>query len=614
MIKELSIINWLSIFISMILFAGPGMLIQQFNSKLQQFNIINKLVLAFCFSISLISFFFSILRIFDFGLFKNFFLIFFIFSWGLFIYKERHYLQKDIISFDKFHFLLILVIIIVLSLIIFSLRNVVTGLGSDSYHHTLISQLIMENGKAPSNYLPYAPIVSFSYHFGFHALSAVISNISGIELRLLIPIIGTLIVGLSSLSTYFVAQQIFHNRIIPFIAGILTICVGVSPYYLINFSRFPQLFGLVFSGCFIGIFIFWRNEDFSKDLLPYVSLITLGQAFTHYRVTIMSVIGIILYLFIIFFMNTNKYSFIKQSLIRLIQYGLITIILFFPWVIQVYISKQNGVSGDVGKMSNSFYSLERLGYEMIHYPSNIPIFVLLLFSIILVIKRREKLVIWLFLWIIFLLVLSSKSFFGIFMDTVSVIFSLYLPIFLIISWSIYETIQAISKKITYSPKLNYLLFLPIIYFISLIPSHIHPEFSFVTKEDLIAFEWVKNNTPSNSKFIVNTFSFDFNDKYIIGIDSGYWLPLLGNRETVSIPMIFLIERIVDENYLNNLFSIHNMSDLSDFENLSFINSQGFTHIFLGQKGSKDPLKQIRDSQYFTEIYNNSDIYIFEINQ
>ncbi len=612
MIKELSILNWLSLFFSFLLIISPGLLIIHQNKKLEKINIINKLLLAFCFSVSLISLIYSIMRGFEFGSSKNTQIAISIICWFILIIRERHNFQLLKIRTDKYQVILVVTIGIVISVIIYSLRNIVAGLGSDSYHHTLISQLILENGKAPNNYLPYAPLVSFSYHFAFHALSAIVSNISGIELRLLIPIIGTFLVGLSSLSTYFVAFQIFQNRIIAFIAGMLTIGVGVSPYYLINFSRFPQLLGLVFCGCFIGIFIFWKNEDFSKDLIPYVSLITVGQAFSHYRVTIMSIIGIIIYLLIIFFRETNKFSFVIQNLTKWIRYVIFTFLLFVPWLIQVFISKKNGVSGDIGKMSNAFYSLERLGYEMINYPSNILIITLLLFSMFLVIKKRERNIIWLFLWIIILLILSSNSFLGILMDTVSVTFSLYLPIFLIISWSIYELINGLRKKITYSKKFNYFFILLIIYFISYIPSHIHPEFSFVTKEDLIAFEWIKENTPSKAKFIVNTFNFDFNEKYIIGIDSGYWLPLLGNRETVTIPMIFLIERIADKNYFNNLYSIHNLTDLSDKESVSYIKKLGYTHFFFGQKGSKDKLNQIIDSQYFTKIYNYSDIYIFEI--
>ena len=213
MIRELSIANWLSLFISFLLFSGPGWLILQANSRFRKFNFLNKFFLAFCFSLSIITFIFSILRILNFGIFKNFYIIFFLFSWIIFLFLERHYLIEIKRSVERCQIFLVITITIVLSLIIVSLRNVVTGLGSDSYHHTLIAQLILDNGKAPNDYSPYAPLVSFSYHFGFHALSAVISALSGIELRLLVPIIGIILVGFSSISVYFLSYQFFKNKI-----------------------------------------------------------------------------------------------------------------------------------------------------------------------------------------------------------------------------------------------------------------------------------------------------------------------------------------------------------------------------------------------------------------
>jgi len=613
MIRELTLLNWLSLFISLILFSGPGLLILQINTKFRNFNLLNKLFLAFCFSISIISLIFSLLRSFDFGLSRNFLIFFFLLSWVIYILRERQYFNKNYFSIDRYQIFLVFVIVVVLSLIIISLRNVVTGLGSDSYHHTLISQLILDNGKVPGDYLPYAPMVSFSYHFGFHALSAVISALSGIELRLMIPILGTIIVGFSSLSVYFLSHQFFKNQIIAFIAGILTICVGVSPFYLVNYSRFPQLLGLVLCGCLIGLFIYWKELDYTKDFIPFLTLITLGQAFSHYRVTIISIIGIFIYLSFSIFKLNKKQEYIKNNFSKWFQYGMLTLLAFTPWIVQVFVSKQNGVPGDVGVMENSFYSLDRLGNEMIHYPSNIPIGVLFLLSIVIVILKKEYRMAWLYAWIILLLIFSSNLFLGIFMDTVSVIFSLYLPLFVIISWAIYEIFKKLSKIISYPNIINYLFFIPIFYFMSIIPAYINPEFSFVTKEDLYAYQWIIENTTPKDKFIVNTFNFDFNENYIIGIDSGYWLPLLGKRETVSIPMIYIIEQLEDDTYLKTLISIHNMKEYTNEENVKFLYDQGFTHIFLGKKGSKNILSQLEGSKFYNEIYNNSGVFIYEIN-
>jgi hypothetical protein len=488
----------------------------------------------------------------------------------------------------------------------------VAGLGSDSYHHTLISQLILEYGKAPNNYQPYAPLVSFSYHFGFHALSALISNITGITLRLIVPITGIFVLGLTSISCYFLSYQIFQNRIISYITGILTICISISPFYLINFSRFPQLLGLVFCGTFLGLFIIWIREGCPINFFPFITLITLGQAFAHYRITIMSIIGIILFMILMFFESKNKKYYLLFTFKKLILYLISTIVLFLPWIFQVILSKQNGFSGDIGEMGGSFFSLNRLGYEMLNYPSNIPILAIFAFSSILLLIKKNNNILWLYSWIFILILFSSKLFFGILMDTVSVIFSLFVPILIIVSWFIHEVILILRKKVTFLKQFSILLILPIIYYICLIPSHIHPEYSFVASEDLNAFQWIQENTMTNAKFVVNSFNFDFNNKYIIGIDAGYWIPLLANRQTITIPMIFIIERIENEEDLINLIDVHNFDDFSTSESVKKLSQLGFTHIYIGQFGSKEKLHQFENSIFYKQIYNKSDIYIFEI--
>src|SRR3954468_9983841 len=45
----------------------------------------------------------------------------------------------------------------------------------DSLHHTMITDLILRTGRVPSGYQPYVPVDTFSYHFGFHTLSAVLA-------------------------------------------------------------------------------------------------------------------------------------------------------------------------------------------------------------------------------------------------------------------------------------------------------------------------------------------------------------------------------------------------------------------------------------------------------
>ena len=152
----------------------------------------------------------------------------------------------------------------------------------------------------------------------------------------------------------------------------------------------------------------------------------------------------------------------------------------------------------------------------------------------------------------------------------------------------------------------------VLYCVHLLPQYIHPEYSFVTQEDQNAFKWINSNLPKPISFIVNTYNFNFNENYIIGIDAGYWIPYFTGNKTVSIPMIYLIERVVSKQVISNLQQIHKLPDFTSTENIDVILDSGYSYIYLGEKGSKNNLEELENSNFYELIYNSSNTYIFRI--
>src|SRR5581483_9870930 len=75
--------------------------------------------------------------------------------------------------------------------------------GGDAYHHAVITRLILDDGGLPTSYMPFAPISSFAYHFGFHAVAAPISLLTGGAATLGVQIAALLLNGLIGLSVFF---------------------------------------------------------------------------------------------------------------------------------------------------------------------------------------------------------------------------------------------------------------------------------------------------------------------------------------------------------------------------------------------------------------------------
>ncbi|HYP19034.1 MAG TPA: DUF6541 family protein [Chloroflexia bacterium] len=129
-----------------------------------------------------------------------------------------------------------------------ALRDQVGGVGLDAYHHTMISQLFVEQGGIPANYQPYAPLVSFTYHYGFHSLAASWAWLSGRtspdEMMLVMPQMGQIADTIPVLTLALFAWKLLGNRWAGLAAGALVGLYSIIPAFYVNWSRFTQGLGL----------------------------------------------------------------------------------------------------------------------------------------------------------------------------------------------------------------------------------------------------------------------------------------------------------------------------------------------------------------------------------
>jgi hypothetical protein len=126
-----------------------------------------------------------------------------------------------------------------------SLRGLQAGVGMDAYHHTIISELFVRDGGIPHSYEPYAPLQSFTYHFGFHGLVAALSWLSGqkspTDIMVLMPQVGqfaSCVLPILSLTLF--GWKVLGNRWIGLAAGALAGLVSVLPAYYVEWSRFTE--------------------------------------------------------------------------------------------------------------------------------------------------------------------------------------------------------------------------------------------------------------------------------------------------------------------------------------------------------------------------------------
>jgi len=83
---------------------------------------------------------------------------------------------------------------------------------------------------------------------------------------------------------------------------------------------------------------------------------------------------------------------------------------------------------------------------------------------------------------------------------------------------------------------------------------VDPFYQMVTPADRTALAWVEENTPADSRFLVNGF-LAYGDSVVVGSDAGWWLPYFTKRANSVPPILYSTERLspnVDRNSFRQL--------------------------------------------------------------
>ena len=315
---------------------------------------------------------------------------------------------------------------------IYALGSVVVGPGSDSYHHTLITQLIVERGQLPRDYLPYSPLVSFTYHNGFHSVTAAIAQVARVPAHIVTPFVAQLLIGLAALSAAASTEMATRSRLAAAVTAVLVGSVAVFPAYLINYGRYTQLAGTVLLAGLLALTWDWEAAGWKWQRLPFVGLVAAGIALTHYRVTLMAASGLVIIFGGGFLWRRAPWSAWKMLAVRGMVLAGLALVLVAPWLGHVLSQRNVGYSLAVSAPGPTFFSLDRFGSVVLSYPTNTLLMVLLGLAMVAVLLLRDRPSLLVAAWAGFMLLASLPLFAGTFMDTVSVVISLFLPVAFII--------------------------------------------------------------------------------------------------------------------------------------------------------------------------------------
>jgi len=512
-----------------------------------------------------------------------------------------------------------------LLIIIFFIRFwVIRGLSGpmwgDSLQHTMMARLLVDNNGLFDSWLPYAELSTFTYHFGFHSAVAIYHWISGQEIMESVLWVGQLFNGFAVFMLYplvksFSKKSRWGGIIAVLIAGLLL----RYPMYYVNWGRYTQLTGQIILPILMLLFIqLLKKKELDFKYMILSAILIAGLALTHYRVFILA--GIFCFLALIFYFKKENGKNVFKNLTGTL---ILSLILFLPWLINVV----GGVLANMFKSSiNSpaqsgisviTYINELLGY----YPTWVWLFVLV--SLFFSLYYLEKEFILIQLWSILIVLSTNPYWIGLpgngLIDDLTPQIGFYIPLSILIGLLIDNILDKISnKKLDYKPILTGLIIF--IGLFGLIAQRNIVDLSshaYLTWPDMEAFNWIKENTPDNSKFLVN-FEFSYNNTAVTGIDAGWWIPQLANRKTNLPPLTFTTEKGYEANFKEKTLKLsegllNKVKNIS--ENTSFLVDSGYDYIYIGQNPLKEVVfnpKDLSQSGCCSLIYHKDHVWIFKI--
>jgi hypothetical protein len=524
----------------------------------------------------------------------------------------------------------------------------------------MMSQLIIENGGLFDSWEPYAELTTFTYHYGFHSLVAVFHWISGVPVEKAILWTGQLTNIFAIIALYPLAYKIGKNRWAGVIAVLIAGLLSPMPMSYVNWGRYTQLAGQVILPAVIWIawsllerpflewgnipwirrLVDWRNLSFDIGSLVVVWFVLGGIALTHYRILILAIL-----FFPAYFLLTVSRRTIIGLLGRIAWIGFGGFVLAAPWFIQAFGGKliqiftfQITTIPSKTAVNSEFFIVIR---NFLHY---MPIFIWVLFLLCVVWglwKRKKDIAVFTSWWFI-IIIATNPNWIGLPGTDVITNFAIYISSYIPVSVIIGSVVACIlindlpskkaeiqNLKIIFSKlPVTVLLFGIVCFFgiwglINRIRDINIPNFELVTRPDLRAMEWIRDNTPIDARFLINSFS-AYEDSSIVGSDAGWWLPLLAQRQSTVPPLTYVAEQAKTPDYAQKIKEFYekiNENGINDPEVLNMLKEEGINYVYVGQRhGSVNnpgppllDLEILNSDQHFQLIYHQDRVWVYKIN-
>lgn len=488
-------------------------------------------------------------------------------------------------------------------------RGLVMLPGVDAYHHTLIVQLFEEQGGIPHTYQPYAPLVSFSYHWGFHSIVALFRWLFGTGTLTTTKTMALIINGAIVATIAWLGEQITGTRRAGLIAAALVGLIMVSPFCLLRWSRFTQTAGMFFLPLAL-MALLGNGEKVSWQF----SLFIAATIFSHLR------IGLFCCLFAAILLVTRLLQHQWREIKHELLIGIAGTILALPTLLRIV-----WVQIDPYKLRINYPVLQgyndilRLEKPILSFSTNWPVLILLLFLVGLSCWGKKGVMGRVFaLWCLVLVggALTLPLIGFEFWDLKTAVLSLPIPLAGLASLGtkqLLDLFQHRGRRVV-SGGLIVLVLLGIITGCINFPAIVYTGDIYLRVSDLAAMEWINDNVSKNTIFLTNNLQFEWQPGWVVGDDAGYWLPLLTHRSSLLPPIVYTLEW-ADSSLSEHLKIIQQLTTNQESINSNLgekLVNQGVTHIYTTIESPSLAPRVLSQDKCLRLQYEQDRVRVFEV--
>lgn len=498
---------------------------------------------------------------------------------------------------------LVLVLVLIFGLRLWAIRLLDAPQWSDSLQHTVIAQLLLDHGGLFDSWVPYAPYGTFTIQFGFPVDVAVYSWLGGGDSVKGTLLVGQAVNGLGVIALYPLAVRISKgNRWAGVGAVLVAGLLSPLPAYYVNWGRYAQLAGqAVLPG---ALWLIWEvlspSTGMEKNKLhpggraagmALAVLALAGMTLTYYRMPFYY-LTFILALSVAW--GLPHWRLDGRTWVRklglLAAVGGLAVLLVLPWAFRLAGSSLAGsLEGGITRGSS-------LQAVLADYQSWLALFslvpawlvILTLVGIAWSLLRRSWMVAAQGLWVLLLTSIIAGMLIHLpganMLSTFAILVFLYIPIALVLGWMLAQV--AGQGKAGWRPALTAML----VILAALLGSYdqrniAQPStFTYVTRPDMHALAWVRENVPGSANFLVEGVT--FGSRSIIGSDAGLWIPLLAGRQNSIPPQYALLDEVpIQPGYTQQMIALVKALETTSpgsQEGLAAVCSEGISHVYIGQ--------------------------------